>query len=315
MTISDEITNLILTMIETHSDYGDDLNFTKVDIENLMKKCNFLKNIGCNELGWIILYKNKYITPEQFADHMDIECINDRFYLIVDSFDEVLSKKDYETEISALDWDDDWWNDGDYYDANIGLYHWSDYTEETLKEIMNFCFRQGLIIDDEEMDENNTILKNGKVYFKDQELVDLIDDYDLDELKTELNNAVCEAQNNADRDYTYNEIKNAFVKKIGSFERKMVEKTVYNKEKKIKEIKNVEKIYIRLNFNIKDIEAFLRDEYAKYDFIDETYGSLKTVLQGMEFFDVKFPDYDYIGNGSIDDDYLNEMTRERLKWN
>ena len=281
----------------------------KTDIDKIIKKYS-LKNIGCNELGWIILWKNKYVTDEQFCKHMNVEYVDKQFYMIVDSFDDILSSE-YETEIKALDWDDDWWGNNDYYyyDADVSSY-WNDYTEETLKEIMKFCFKNGIVIDEEEMNENNTTLKNGKLFFNNQKLVDLIDDDDLNELKEVLNSSINDAQESADRDHTYNKIKDAFEDNIGPFERKVVKET----DKKTGVEKDVEKIYIRLDFNMSDVVTFLKNDYAQYDFIDENYGDLISVLKEMEFFDFKAPNYNYIGNGSIDDAFLNEMTRERLNW-
>jgi len=309
--MNSDITDLIIAMIDTHSEYGDVLNFKKSDIDKIIAKYNFLDNINfleCNELGWIVLYKNKYITGEQFAKHMDVEYIDVHFYIVADSFDDILSK-DYETEISALDWDDDWWNNySEYYDADVPSY-WRDYTDETLKEIIKFCIKNKIEIEGELMDENNTLMKNGKVYFKDTELVDMIGDDELDELKRALNSAINDAQESADRDHVYNTIKKAFVDSIGPFERKMVKITNSKKEET-----QVEKIYVRLDFDMKEVEKFLEYEYNKYNFTDETYGNLVQILKEMEFFDFKAPNYDYIGSGDIDDEYLNEMTRDRLNW-
>lgn len=305
--ITDEIINLILTMISTYGEYGDKLNFTKSDIDNIMKKYNFLNNIQCNELGLIVLYKNKYITPEIFADKMDVKYIDKNFWLVVDGFDDILSKE-YESEIKILDWDDDWWTNSDWYENDIS-YHWDDYTEDTLKEIIKYCIDNGIEVDDELMDESNTILKNGDIYFNDEKLVDMIDNDEFDELKTILNGAICEAQNSADQSETYTKVKDAFEYGIGPFEKKMVDYT----SKYTKETKNVEKLYVRLDFSMNDVEKHLKYHYAKYDFVDESFGDLFQVLRDMEFFDFKVPYYDNI-SGDIDNDLLNEFTREQLKW-
>lgn len=310
---SDEIVDLIVAMIDEHNEYGDALNFNKSNIDKIIKKYN-MNYKQCNELGWIVLLKNKYITNEQFYDYMNADYIDGNVYLIVDSFDDVLSSK-YETEIKALDWGDTWWNDNYSYDYDADVSgHWNDYTEETLKEIMEYCFRNEIEIEGELMDKNNTVLKNGKLYFNDQELDDLIDDDDLDELKTVLNHAICEAQDSADRDNTYKAIENAFENKIGTFERKTVNVMKYNAKKDIKEPTDVEKIYIKLNINLDDVESFLKDQYSKYNYSEESYGDLISILKEMEFFDFDAPDYHYIGNGGIEDDYLNEITRDRLSW-
>ena len=311
MVASDEIVNLVLSMIDEYNEYGDALNFTKSNIDKIVKKYN-MNYKQCNELGYIILLKNKYITYEQFCNYMDVEYIDGKVYLVIESFDDILSNK-YEYEIEALDGDVDW---GDrYYDnywENDVKSYWSDYTEETLKEIMAFCFKKGIEIEDELMDENNTVLKNGKLYFNDQELDELIDDDELDELKSELNRAICEAQNSADRDHVYELIEKAFENKVGTFERRVKNVMKYNYDKNIKEQVDVEKIYIQLDFDLNEIETFLR--YNKYNFIDESYGNLMSILKEMEFFDFDAPDYRYNDNGWIDNNFLNEITVDRLGW-
>ena len=308
-----EISDLILTMIVSQKEYEGALNFTKIDIDRIIKKYKFndINNIDCNELGWIILLENKYITNEMFAKKMDVEYIDGYFWTIIDDFSYILSEKHYETEISILNGDYDDWQHSSWYDADIS-YNWDEYTEETLKEIMEFCFRKGIEIEQDEeyelMDKNNTFLKNGKLYFKDQELVELIDDDELSELKSSLNNSICEAQDSADQDAYYEAIKKEFINKIGPFERK----TVKGIDRKTKKEIDVDKIYVRLDFDMAEVKAFLESDYSKYDFTSENYGSLVHVLREMEFFDIKEPYYpDY---GTIDKEYLNEITRDRLSW-
>ena len=303
-----EIIDLILTMIVTHNEYGDSLNFTKSDIDRIVKKYKFIsKNIKCNELGWVILLENKYITNEIFADKMDVEFIDGYFWTIVNDFSDILSEKKYSTQIKILNWDDDCWQYSSSYDADVS-YNWDYYTEETLKEIMEYCFKKGIEIDDELMDENNTILKNGKVYFNDQELVDLIDEDELSELKSSLNGSICDAQDSANQNEYYKDTEKEFIKKIGPFERKTVKGIDYKTKKEI----DVEKIYVRLDFDMDQVKEFLENEYTKYDFTDESYGSLMTILREMDFFYMNEPYYpDY---GDIDKEYLNEITRDRLDW-
>lgn len=304
----DSLTSLVLIMIDAHTEYGDELGFNKSDIDKIIKKYDFYKHISCNELGWIILWENGYITDELFANKMDVAVIDKNIYLIVNSFDDILGR-DYETEIKVLDWDDDL-GAPSYcdYDADVS-YNWRYYNETTLKAIMEYCFKNGLVIDDEEMTEENTILKNDNIYFNDKELNDLIDDDSLEELKDILNIAICEAEDSANRDTMYDAVKKAFENAIGSIERKTVKGIDYKTRKEI----DVEKIYIKLNLNLNmnNIKQFLRDSYGEIEYIDESYGDLIHILKEMELFDFKKPNYDYI-SGDIDNDTLNEITVDRL---
>lgn len=316
---------LILSMIKANSEYENDLNFTKADIENFMNKYNFKNEIKeSNELGWIVLWDNKYITNEEFAKLMDIEYYDNNYWLIVDSFDSILSDK-YETEIKVLDQDDDWWNSSDYYENNdIDSYYWHRYTEDTLKEIIEFCVNQGIEIengdgDDELMTDENTYLAPDKhdkqnIYFKyengdEVELSSLLDEDGLDELKNALNNAICEAQDYADRDEVETKIIKEFESSIGFFKREYVKKKDYKGVEK-----EVEKISIRLdNLDFNNVESFLQDEYNEYDFETSNYGDLLHILKEMEYFEFDTPDYNYI-YGSIDNDMLNEITVDKLHW-
>ena len=308
-----EISDLILTMVVTHKEYGDALNFTKFDIDKIIKKYKFdnINNIECNELGWIVLLENKYITPEIFAKKMDVEYIDGHFWIIINDFSDILSEKHYKTEIDILNGDYDHWQHSSWYDADVS-YNWYYYTEETLKAIMEFCFRNGIEIEDEEeyelMDKNNTILKNGKVYFKDKELVDMIDDSEFSELKSALNGSLCDAQDSANQGEYYKAAKKEFINKIGPFERKNVKAFDYKTNK----MADVEKLFVRLDFDMDEVKEFLEGDYNKYDFTSENYGSLKYVLKEMEFFDMKEPYYSNYGD--IDKEYLNEITRDRLSW-
>lgn len=308
--------DLILTMIKANQDYENELNFTKSDIDNFIKEYNFRDEINkCSEMGLIVLWKNKYITDEEFAKYMDVEFNEDKFWIIIDSFDEILSDKKYSTEIEILSGDRDW-QGSDYYDnCDIESYYWSDYTEDTLKEIIKFCTDKGIEINEELMTDENTILKNGDIYFKfdeaeeDVKLSSLLDEDDLDELKTILNNAICDAQDSADRDEVYNKIISEFESSIGFFKRELATKKDYYGV-----TKEVEKIHIRLdNLNIDDVEDFLKEDYGEYNFEDEKYGSLLHVLKEMEYFEFRTPDYNYI-SGSIDKATLNEYTQDKLNW-
>lgn len=295
---------LILTMIVALDKFGDSVGFTKQDIDNFISKYNLLKEKPkCNERGYIVLLNYGYITKEQFADFMDVEYRDGNYWYICNDFSDILSEK-YEMEISILNADGERFV-SDYYDAGIE-YHWDYYNEETLQAIIDFCIKNSLEIDGELMTDKNTILKDGDIYFiseegDSQKLNDLINDYDLKELKVTLNWSIIEVQQDADENEYYVQVKKNFEDKIGTF--------------KYEKINNEYKLWVRLDFDIDDVEKFLKDDYGEYDFDydDGIYGNLYYILKDMEFFDFKKPYYSYI-SGTIDKNYLNENTQERLSW-
>ena len=285
---------LVLTMITAYEKYGSDLNFNKSDIDNFISKYGLLKNLeNCNERGFIVLWRNKYITDEKFARYMEINYEDKTFWLIADDFEKLLSEN-YEFEARVLDGSDDWWQHYDYYDVNV-VPHWRDYTEETLKRIIKFCITKGIEINGELMTDENTKFNDGDIYFNNERLVDYINDSDLSDLSDILNSAICEAQDSGYQSEVYDSIKKSFVDKVGEF--------------KLVTIEEKEKLYINLN-NLKwnDIEDFLKTDYGEYDFGEETYGNLYYLLKQMDFFDFKKPNYEYL-SGSIDNAILNEYTQ------
>jgi hypothetical protein len=285
--------NLILTMMVAHEEYGDAIGFNKDDIDNIIKSYNYLKKISCNETGYIVLWQNKYIDDDTFANYMDIKFIDDKMCLVVNNFSDVLSKKDYETEIKILDGEDDPW-ETDYYDVDIDNY-FSDYSDDTLQAIIDYCIKNDLEIEDEAITTENTKIVESTIYFKDKELLDYIDEDSLDDLKNKLNWAVVEAQADADRNEAYEKIKVYFEDKVGAYEWKD------------------NKLIIKLDVDIEDVKYFLNECYGEYEFEQENYGNLQSVLNDMEYFDIDTPDYNYI-YGTIDNDMLNEYTQNRLSW-
>jgi hypothetical protein len=283
--------NLILTMIVTYEKYGDAIGFNKDDIDNIIKRFNYLKNIRCNETGYIVLWQNKYIDDDTFANYMDIKFIDDKMCLVVNNFSDVLSKKDYETEIIILNGEDDPW-ETEYYDVDIDNY-FSDYSDDTLQAIIDYCIKNDLEIEDEAITTENTKIVESTIYFKDKELLDYIDEDSLDDLKNKLNWAVVEAQADADRNEAYEKIKVYFEDKVGAYEWKD------------------NKLIIKLDVDIEDVKYFLNEGYGEYEFEQENYGNLKSILNEMEYFDIDTPDYNYI-YGTIDNDILNEYTQNRL---
>ena len=158
--------NLILTMIVAYEDFGNQLNFNKDDINNLIKKYNiinklvnpekpkgsiFTDKLNCNERAWIILYENDYITTEQLTKHLGMVYEDKNFWMVFDNFKDVLDNKEYDTEIQILNGDFDFnLYSSDFYDNYDISSVWGDYTEDTLKVIIDTCINNGIEIDEEE---------------------------------------------------------------------------------------------------------------------------------------------------------------------
>jgi hypothetical protein len=298
-------------MLVAYEDYGDELGFTKDDIDNLIKEHKILNNIDCNERGWIILWKNKYISNETFAKHMDLEydavppfTAKKNFWIIADDFEDLLSRK-YEFEAKILDGDYDW-NYGDFYDVDVDQ-HFSDYDQKTLEAIIEYCDKKGFEIenDDEESilmtKENMKIVDNQIIINDNIKLVDVLDQ--LDDLDQILNNAICEAQESADQDEVYKKIEQSFIDEVGEYTRKIFK--INGQE--------IEKLLVRFDGDWFDIENELKDTYGDYEFQQENYGNLRSILSENDKFNFRTPDYNYI-YGSIDDVTLNEYTQNRLNW-
>jgi len=294
---------LILTMLKAYNEFDNEINFEKFDIDNFISKYKILENllftnIKCNELGIIILWENKYLTNEEFAKLMGVEFNDNSFWLVCDNFDDILSNN-YSFEIDILNGTFDW-QPSDFYDVAIEPY-WDDYTEKTLERIIKFCVNKGFEIDGELMTNENTNLIDGDIYFNDIKLISIIDDSDLEELKNSLNSAICEAQDSANYSECYNSIKTNFKSSIGEFKYKS------------KSDKDIEKLWVKLNIDWEDVKKNLRDTYGEYEFEETSFGNLYHVLNDMDFFNFKKPNYKYL-DGDIDKNDLNEDTQNRLDW-
>jgi len=292
--------NLILTMLEALDDYSEsDLNFTKKEVDKLAEEHINFDNLQCNELGLIILEENGYITMEKLGDILDFDYKDKNFILTFNDFNEILSDK-YSFEIKVLDQDNDFDRYTDYYEADV-KYNWSNYDNDTLTEIIKYCIDNGLEFDEELMTEENTKIIDGKAYFKDEELCDIIDDDGLDDLYNILNNSICDAQSDADNNEVVKQIINNFENDIGVYERK------YNKDTK------KEYIELKVDIDLSEIKSTLKEWYGEYEFETENYGSLESILSEKDYFEFNTPDYSYT-YGTIDYSYLNEITRDRLSW-
>ena len=123
---------------------------------------------------------------------------------------------------------------------------------EALREQLN---SDEIEIDEELMTKENTILKDGDIYFNDEKLVKFIDYDELEGLRDCLNDAICEAQEDADKGECYRKIRNAFENQIGEF--KIKSKSVKNYKG---EERNVEKLYIKFNNDFSEVEKFLKEK-------------------------------------------------------
>lgn len=308
MSYKDDVMDLVLSMLEASNKFEStlfsSLNFTKNDITKFIKKYNVLEKPECNELGFYLLLNNGYITKEQFAKYLGLKYEDDNFWLVVDSFDDVLSDSKYEFEIKILDGEFENYGN-DFYKIEDVDYYFRYYNEETLNDIIKYCIDKGLEVDEELITDENISLRNGEIFVNNIKLKDVIDSDDgLEDLRSELNIAICEAQESADFDEMYNKIINAFKDEVSDFERRTVN---------IKD-KNVEQIYIKItDKKLKEAEKLLIEEYGEYDYKEEKYGSMLYILKEMEFFDFRTPDYNNI-YGDIDKGVLNDYTQSRLNF-
>lgn len=295
---------LILTMLGALKDFSEaDLNFTKKDVDAISKNNLDLNNINCNEVGLIVLYENGYITIEKLAELLDCEYEDGQFTITIDSFSDILNDNKYSYEIEILDQTIDYEPHYSDYDADV-KYHWDEYDEDTLQSIVEFCIDKKLEYDEVLMTSGNTKVIDGKAYFNDDEIEDLIDDDDLEELHDVLNNAIQEAQEMADRYEAENKVVSSFEDKVGTYERDYI-KTSGGKEKEI--------ITIKLNIDLAEIKSEFVSYYGEYEYEYEYYGNLISMLSDHDFFDFDTPDYNYI-SGTVEKSDLNEITNDRLSW-
>lgn len=301
---SNEIVELVMAMIVAHDNFGNELQFKKEDVDNFIKEYKIAESNDLNEYAQILLWRKGYMSNERFAHLMDLEIDDNEFWIVKDDFEDLLSKK-YETEAEILDGNAEWQH-GEFYDVDVEPY-FKDYTTETLQDIIDHCDRHGYEIEDEDgetilMTKENTKLIDKKIVINGSlKLVDILDQ--LDELKTCLNSAICEAQESADQGEVYNKLKRAFEKEVGEFKWKEM----------LEGDKKVNKLLVNPNIGWSDIQNELESWDDKYSFVEAKYGSLYHVLHEMEYFNFRVPDYDHI-YGSIDDDTLNEYTQNRLSW-
>lgn len=301
--VDNQLVELVMAMFVAFDEYVEELNFNKEDVDNFIKKYNILESNDLNEMSQIILWRKGYLTNEKFAQLMDLEIDDNEFWIVKDNFQDLLSKE-YETEAQILDGEAEWYA-GDFYDVDVEPY-FRDYTPETLQDIINHCDRHGYEIDNDGESliitkENTKIVDNEIVINGNIKLVDVLDE--LNDLKICLNCAICEAQESADQDEAYDKVKRAFLNEVGKF--KWKEMMIGGKP--------IHKLLVNVNISWSDIQNEVSEWYNKYEFTGARCGSLYHILNEMEYFNFRTPDYNYI-YGSIDDAILNDYTQNRLSW-
>ncbi len=328
--ITDEIAQLLISMIVKYDDYGDKIGYTKVDLDALIEEYGLLKPIDIkynynnfNELGAIILHENGYISNEVFAEQMGIEYGDDKFYIVTDSFEDLLSD-DLEYEASWLDgkgWEN--WDPSFYSDYDIDF---SDFTKGTLEKIIEYCEEQDCFIEDEEeiriTKENTKIVEfkswNDNIKYKviindDIDISDHIDDDGMEELKQNIQFGISDAYDSAQQDEVYSEIKSNFEDKIGTWKFK----TITDKNGK-----QEERIHIYFNAEFSDIKSELKEEYSYYadvhgngsvgyNYTESNYGDLFSILHEYEYLDMDKPNYQYI-DGYPDSKLIDLSVSERF---
>lgn len=311
------MTNLVLNILYQYLEHGDKIRFTKNEIDKLIKDNDVVKN-NDNELGNILLWENGYLSSENLAKSLKLEYEDKNFYLIIDDFSDILNEKDYSYEIDILN------NEYEYdyscdYKPDID---WSNFTTQTISAIIDYLIEKKVEIDTFDnsivITEDNS-KPDGDIKIDDEwiSIEELIDEDGLEELKSILENAICEAQHHADIDKIETQLINSFESNIGVYQRVDRKRKYWDKESGSQKEKDVEVIRIKLDIDWDDIKTFLKETYewrGTIDFEEEKYGDyLEIMNEFSDGFEIDTPDYNYV-YGTIDNDYLNESIRDRLLW-
>jgi len=304
----ENIVQLLISMIVAYEEYGDVIGYTKEELDIFVKKYDLLKQ-DWNELGALVLYEYKYISMEKFAKVMDMEIIDDDFWLVFDDFADILPS-DFDFEAKVLDgrmWED--WQPSDYYDYDIDF---SNFSEKTLQVIIDYCDKIGCEIgtDDGEilLTKNNMTIKNGNIYVKEENLEEHMDDDGMNDLKRDIQFGIADAYDGAEADAVYNACKSDFVEAYGEY------KWVSTKKGE----KTIEKLYVKMDKDLSDVRSSLEDDYFYdgkiiYSTEQESFGNMYQVLYEFDFFDMKKPNYDYLDNYPGRDS-IDERVRERIQY-
>lgn len=301
------IVQLLISMIVAYEEYGDSVGYTKEELNKFIEQYELYK-LNWNELGAIVLYEYKYITKEQFAKSMDLD-VDEKgdFWMVFDDFDDVLPKG-YDFEATVLDgriWED--WNPSDYTDYDFDL---NDFTEGTLKAIMDYCVRHDCSIESEDDDiiltKDNMRIENDSIYVDDENLDEHMGDDGMEELKHTIQIGIADAHDAAEADAIYDACKSNFEEGIGSYK--------WVTEKKGE--KNVEMLWVKVEADLSDVESELKDAYTwngktTYSTEQHDFGNMYHVLNEFDFIQMTKPNYDYLYSYP-ERKHIDECVRERI---
>lgn len=301
------IVQLLISMIVAYEEYGDSIGYTKEELDKFIQQYELFK-LNWNELGALVLYDYKYISKEKFAEVMELEVDDDGFWMEFNDFEDALPS-DFEFEAKVLDgrmWED--WTPFDYYEYDFDL---GDFTEETLKAVIDFCDRNGCEIetDDDEilLTKDNMRIEKGTIYVGNENLNEHMDDDGMDELKREIQYGISDAHESAEADEIYTSVKDNFEEGVGSY------KFVSIKNSKGK---SVDMLWVKVEADLSEVMSDLKDAYTyngetTYSTAQHDFGNMYHVLHEFDFIEMKKPYYDN-SYSSPSRELTDECVRNRL---
>lgn len=300
--------NLFISMLTLYEIYGDNLKFTQNDIDIFFNKYikNLLNNqINVNELGYIILYLNNYITKEQIYKYFNqdtpyqkynkltIELDNDIIYIITDNFYNLFDIN-YSQESDILD--------NDIIDIKTNTNHnisikdnWFRYDNNTLQTIINYIIKKNLKIYNITPNHDNLKIINNDIYFKDIKLLNILTDNELSKnfkyLISHLQNILIYSIHKQELKVAKDMIIKSFNKNVGHF--------YYIN------INNNKKIKIKLNISLKELKNKLLNAYGHFNYNKSYNKSIYSLLVYFNIIKIDKPDYKNI-KINIDNNMLNQ---------
>jgi hypothetical protein len=317
------MTDLIINMMYYYDRFSNNSKFSKEEIINLINEYDIVDQKSYSVLGAIILYEWKLIDENVLADRLDLKYEEGKYWLYIDSFDEILDKSKYSIEINILEQDNDRYGSS-WYDIDID---WDMISTDTLSYIKNHIINNigSAEIEDEDIvfNEENIKIENDKLYLiLNDDNIEIDDSFmkdyvEFSDLYRDLQWSFIDAQQVADEDEMEKEIINSFENEIGFFTREMKEKKYYDSKLDKQVTKDVEFIKIRLdNLNMKSLKdeliSYTINKYMIQGETDTYMGDrFKEIGRELDMFDFHTPDYNYV-YGSIDKEYLNDDIINRL---
>jgi len=302
------IVQLLISMIVAYEEYGDSIGYTKEELDKFIQQYELFK-LNWNELGALVLYDYKYISKEKFAEVMELEVDEDgEFWMEFNDFEDALPS-DFSFEASVLDgriWEE--YQGSDYYDYD---YYLSDFTEETLKVIIDYCDNHVCSIDGDDdeivLTKDNMRIHKGTIYVGDESLDEHMEDDGMEELKREIQFGVAEAHDSAEADDIYTSVKDNFEEGVGSY------KFVSIKNSKGK---NVEMLWVKVEAYLSEVMSDLKDAYTyngetTYSTAQHDFGNMYQVLHEFDFIEMKKQYYDN-SYSSPSRELTDECVRNRL---